>query len=40
MKYISEFDKIFETSEIKFLTFEIAFLNKNKNQEYSPNQKN
>lgn len=29
MKYISEFDKIFETSEIKFLAFESAFLNKN-----------
>lgn len=28
MKYISHFDKIFETSEIEFLTIEIAFLNK------------
>ncbi len=27
MKYISDFDKIFETSEIEFLTLEIAFLN-------------
>lgn len=29
MKYISDFDKIFETSEIEFLIIEIAFLNKN-----------
>lgn len=29
MKYISDFDKIFEISEIEFLILEIAFLNKN-----------
>lgn len=27
MKYISDYDKIFEISEIEFLTFETAFLN-------------